>query len=131
MEEHVTILGALYIAFNALGIVVACIVFMVLSSSGLISGEAEAIAITSGVGFFVAIVIIIFCAPGLIAGIGLLKHYAWARILTLILGCLNLVNIPFGTILGVYTIWVLMKEETAQLFTRDTESPATRDASQA
>lgn len=127
MEEHVTILGALYIAFNALGIVIACIIFAVLSSSGLISGDAEAIAITSAVGFFVAVIIIIFCAPGLIAGIGLLKHYAWARILTLILGCLNLISVPFGTILGVYTIWVLLKEETEQLFTRDTESSTTRD----
>ncbi|OQX95024.1 hypothetical protein B6I21_07570 [candidate division KSB1 bacterium 4572_119] len=35
--------------------------------------------------------------------------------MVLIHGCLNLINIPFGTALGVYTIWVLMNEESINL----------------
>jgi hypothetical protein len=31
-------------------------------------------------------------------------------------GFLNLINIPFGTILGIYTIWVLMHEDVKRVF---------------
>jgi p-aminobenzoyl-glutamate transporter AbgT len=127
MEEHVTILGALYVAFNALGILIAIIIFVVISSGGLLSGDMEAIAITSTVGSLIALIIIIFSVPGLIAGIGLLRRRPWARILALIVGCLELMNIPFGTMLGIYTIWVVMKEETTRLFSAQTGTAATGD----
>jgi len=122
MDEHVTILGALYIAFNALMLFAAIIVFVVIVGGGLLSGDADAIAITSGVGSAIAFLLVILSAPGIIGGIGLLKRRYWARILILVLGFLNLVSIPLGTLLGIYTIWVLMKEETAQLFVSESRS---------
>ena len=54
--------------------------------------------------------------PGIIAGIGLLKFRPWARILTIVLSALNLMNIPFGTILGVYGLWVMLSDEGSRLF---------------
>jgi len=53
--------------------------------------------------------------PSLIGGLGLLKLKSWARYLVLVLGFLNLPGIPVGTALGIYTIWVLLKDETARL----------------
>jgi hypothetical protein len=35
------------------------------------------------------------------------------------LGFLNLIHIPLGTILGVYTFWVLMQDETIEFFEAD------------
>jgi hypothetical protein len=35
-----------------------------------------------------------------------------------VLGIINLVNIPFGTALGIYTIWVLTNKETEALFSQ-------------
>lgn len=130
MEEHITILGALYVAFNVLGIAIAVIIFVVISSGGLISGDMEAIAITSTVGSLIAFIIITFSVPGLIAGIGLLKRRPWTRILALIVGCIELMNIPFGTMLGIYTIWVLIKEETTQLFSAKADTITSGDSSQ-
>lgn len=48
---------------------------------------------------------------GVFAGWGLLQHASWARILTLVLGFLALLSIPFGTALGIYTIWVLLSSD--------------------
>jgi len=56
------------------------------------------------------------CLPGLIGGIGVIKHQPWARIVLLVVGILNLLFVPFGTILGIYTIWVLMHEDAKRLF---------------
>jgi len=120
MEKHVTVLGVLYIAFSALGILAAIIVFTAVVGGGLISGDSEAMTITAIVGPTIAFFLILVSAPGIIGGIGLLKRRNWARILVLVLGFLNLINIPFGTALGVYTIWALLKDETVQLFSTET-----------
>ena len=54
--------------------------------------------------------------PGLIAGIGLLKFKSWARILGIVLCAICLIGIPFGTIFGVYGLWVLLTKDTERLF---------------
>ena len=117
MEKHVTVLGILYIAFSALGLLLAVIVFTAVVGGGIISGDSEAMAITGIVGPAVALFFILLSAPGLIGGIYLLKRRPWARILVLVLGFINLIEIPIGTALGIYTIWVLFKNETVELFT--------------
>jgi len=40
---------------------------------------------------------------------------SWARIVAIIVGCLNLLHVPFGTALGVYTLWVLLNDESRDL----------------
>ena len=116
MEKHVTILGVLYIALNIPLILAAVIVFVVLTGSGLLSGDVNGMAFLTGLATVIFYFLIILAIPNILGGIGLLKRKKWARILVLILGCLNLPGIPFGTILGVYTIWVLVKDETVALF---------------
>jgi len=51
---------------------------------------------------------------GLMAGWGLLQRAPWARLLALILAFLALFNVPFGTAIGVYTLWVLLPEESGR-----------------
>jgi hypothetical protein len=46
-----------------------------------------------------------------LVGVGLLMRQSWARVLALIVGALSLLNIPFGTALGIYTFWVLLPTE--------------------
>ena len=66
--------------------------------------------------FAIAGILVLLSAPGIIGGMGLLKRQSWARILVLVLGVINLINIPFGTALGIYTIWALTHRETEELF---------------
>jgi hypothetical protein len=124
MKEHVTVLGALYIAFNIQGVIVGLVLLMVIGGGGLLSKEVEAIAITSGIAISIAFLLFLLSIPGIVGGVALIKRCPWARILVLILGCLNLFCIPFGTILGAYTIWVLTKKETIQLFSSEGTSRA-------
>lgn len=116
MDRHITVLGTLYIAFSALTLLVAAIVFIAVLGGGVLSGDREAMAITSIVATAIAGLLTVLALPGIIGGIGLLRRRQWARALIMILGFLNLLAIPFGTILGIYTIWVLLKPETELLF---------------
>ena len=116
MERHITIVAVLYIAFNALALLIGCVVLAVLVSGGLLSGEQEALVATTGVGLFVACFLLALSLPGIIGGWGLLQRKSWARILIIVLSILNLLNFPLGTAVGVYSLWVLFNQETAEIF---------------
>jgi hypothetical protein len=49
-----------------------------------------------------------FAIAGVIAGWGLMARCPWARMLAIVLGCISLLHFPFGTALGIYTLWVLV-----------------------
>ncbi len=53
---------------------------------------------------------------GIIAGAGLLGRQPWARILAIVLGIISLLHFPFGTALGIYTLWVLLPAESEREF---------------
>ncbi len=89
---------------------------MAIVGGGVLSGDPEAMSITAIVGTSIAGFIALISVPDIIAGIGLLKRKSWARILALILACIDLIFIPIGTIIGIYCVWVLVHDETVKLF---------------
>lgn len=117
MDTHVKILAWLYIILGALGLLGAALVFILVFGGGLISGDQTAITVTGIVATVISGFIVLVSAPGIIAGLGLLAYKGWARILALVLGIINLPGFPTGTILGAYTLYVLLDDETARLFT--------------
>ncbi len=54
--------------------------------------------------------------PSLLGGIFVRRYHAWARTLLIITSALNMLNPPFGTLLGSYGLWVLMSPEVEPLF---------------
>jgi hypothetical protein len=61
---------------------------------------------------FLAILIAAKAAAGFAVGWGLLQRDPWARILTIILAFLSLFNVPFGTAVGIYSLWVLLPAQS-------------------
>lgn len=118
MQTHIKILGWLYIILGVLGILAAGVVVLAVAGGGLISGDRTAITVTMIVALVIGGFLVLVSAPGIIAGFGLLGYQPWARILTLVLGILNLPGFPTGTALGVYTLYVLLDDETSRLFVR-------------
>jgi hypothetical protein len=51
---------------------------------------------------------------GIVTGWGLLERQSWARMLAIVLGCFSLVEMPLGTALGIYTLWVLLPAQSEQ-----------------
>ena len=51
---------------------------------------------------------------GVITGWALLERQPWARMLAIVLGCFSLIQIPLGTALGIYTLWVLVPAQSEQ-----------------
>jgi hypothetical protein len=57
-------------------------------------------------------------ALGFITAWGLLERQPWARMLAIIFGCVSLLDVPFGTALGIYTLWVLLPAQSEEEYRR-------------
>jgi hypothetical protein len=122
MDTHVKVLGALQIALGALGLCFAALLVVVLGGAAGIVGTsgnpdaAIALPIIGITGMALVTFLVLMSLPGIIIGIGLLRFRPWARIAGIVLSILNLSMIPFGTVVGVYGVWVLFSKETERLF---------------
>jgi len=116
MEKHINVVAALQIGFSILGIIIGGVIFTLFFFLGDFVEDNDAQVVFSIIGNVVMVVILILSIPGIIAGIGLLKRKEWARILTLILSVLDLINFPIGTAVGAYSIWALVQPEVVEQF---------------
>jgi hypothetical protein len=122
METHVKVLGVLQIALGSLSLLAAGVITIVLMG-GLgamgFSGDPDAqraLPLVGLVGTAIVTFLVVLSLPGILTGIGLLRLRPWARIAGIVLSILHLMMIPFGTIVGVYGLWVLFSKETERLF---------------
>jgi hypothetical protein len=122
MEGHVKVVAILYIICGVLGVLAALAMLLIFGGvAGLVGSQAGedaqvAVPILGALGGFLFVLILIFSAPSIVAGWGLLQYREWARILTIILSVLNLLGFPIGTIIGIYGLWVLLNQQTIALF---------------
>ena len=117
VQGHVRLVGLFWLAFSAFN-TVGSIVLYVLANT-LFAHMRELGAPEAPTAFLrpllsvIAILLLAKAALGFLAGWGLLQHEKWARIIALVLAFVSLfTNIPFGTALGVYTMWVLLPAES-------------------
>jgi hypothetical protein len=118
VQHHGHLLGILWLAlsaFNAIGglilVVLGNTLFPHLRELGKVPPDVP-VGFLSSLFTVLGILVLAKSALGFCAGWGLMHHEAWARIIALVLAFISLFNIPFGTALGVYTMWVLLPSES-------------------
>lgn len=117
MKKHITVVGALNIGFGILWMIGAIILYFVFNfAKGVVDNDEIAVRVIGFIGLILPILIGVISVIGLIGGIALLSYQSWARVMVIIISVLGCLNIPIGTLLGVYSIWVLMQDETVKLF---------------
>ncbi len=116
MQQHVTIVGWLYIVGHVFSMVIGGFVFVLMTSIGFVVRDPEALPILSIVGTWTALFLTVLALPGLIAGIGLLKRQTWGRVLAIIVAFFGLINFPIGTAISAYALFVLLQSSAAEYF---------------
>lgn len=117
VQGHVRLVALFWLAFSAFN-TIGAVVLYVLANTLFVhlareQGPEPAIGFLRPLLSVVAILLLAKAAIGFLAGWGLLQHEHWARVLALVLAFISLfTNIPFGTALGVYTLWVLLPSES-------------------
>lgn len=123
MKKHVTAVGAIQIGMGSLGIIISAGLFILFTNLiDFIPKEDMPEFVQKFLSYlFKAIPIVIGALSliSLIGGIGLLSYKPWARIMVFVVAIVGCLNIPIGTLIGVYTIWVLMQDDTIKLFKKE------------
>jgi len=116
MQKNINIVAALQIGLSIFNLLIAFLIFTVLKVVGGFVDDANGSTILSLIADILAIVFIIISLPGILAGMGLYKRKEWARILTIILSVIELFSFPFGTAIGIFSIWAMIQPETVAAF---------------
>jgi hypothetical protein len=119
MKKHITLVGSIQIGFSIIGLMGAVAIFAALSFA-LTQTRYDEVAqiVLKFLSISIPLITGTFAMVGLIAGIGLIAYKPWARLMIILVATLGCINIPFGTIKGIYSIWVLQKDESIDLFTK-------------
>lgn len=114
VRDHIRLLGILWMAYSAMHVVAGVVVIAI---AQILFGRLihipngpppEVIVWLRPLISFFGWLILAKAAAGFFAGWGLLQREEWARIVALVVGFVALLNIPIGTALGIYTLWVLL-----------------------
>jgi O-antigen/teichoic acid export membrane protein len=117
MKKHVTVVGAIQIGFGVLGLIGAVAAFFALNfARSQVGNDEVANGILKLLSISVPLLIGFLSTLGLVGGIGLFTYQSWARYLVIVVSALGCLNIPIGTLKGVYALWVLLQDETVKLF---------------
>jgi hypothetical protein len=119
VQRHIQLLASLWLASGILRFVGV--------GSMLIAGQMLPLLMGWGIGgrfgtwpfnllpfglYSIAGMLAFFGVLHLLLAWGLFQREPWARVLGLVLGFLALIRPPFGTALGIYTLWVLLPQQS-------------------
>jgi hypothetical protein len=120
MKKHVTVVGAIQIGFGILGLIAAVAAYFALTfARSQVINDDIANTILKVVSVSVPLLIGFLSTLALVGGIGLFSYQPWARYLTIVVAALGCLNIPIGTLKGVYALWVLLQDDTIKLFEKE------------
>jgi hypothetical protein len=115
VELHIKILGILYIISGMLAIFGGIMIVLIFAAGGVLVGEVRVLPILAILATVLGSLLLTIGVAKLICGWGLLARKKWSRVFAIIMAIIGLINIPFGTALGIYALWILFKPEAEQL----------------
>jgi len=117
MKKHVTVVAAIQIGFAILGLILAVVLFFVMNfARGQVGDDNTGRMVLGFLSVSLPILFGFLSTLGLVGGIGLLAYRPWARYIVMVVSALGCLNIPIGTLKGVYSLWVLLQDDTIKLF---------------
>ena len=117
MEHHVRVLGWAYILYGFASSALCLVILLTFGSLPDAWAWARAAGGLGPVFFGLLLFHLVAGIPMTVAGVFLLQLHEWSRLMVIVLSAVNLLNVPFGSALGTYGLWVLLSPETEPLFT--------------
>ena len=123
MAAQVDFLGVLFIVWGLLSALIGVSTlalgvgaFALLASPNRGSDAQIAAGLTAAIFTALAIIALIWGAAHVVVGVPLRRRKSWSRIAALALGSVDLLLLPYGTALGAYALWILLREDGKNLF---------------
>ena len=116
IDTHVRVAAWLHIALGAIAVCVLGLVGMMFGVFGAAVGsaahgsDASVLGWIAGLGATVFLFIAAFPMLEIVGGVMLLNASPAGKVITIIFSVLGLLNIPIGTVVGIYSLWALLRE---------------------
>ena len=122
LARHGQLLGILWLVLSGFRLLGAGVLLIIantlLARIGKIEGVQGIPGFLQPLLSWIGGMLLIGALAGMAAGWGILHRESWARVLALALGFISLLDVPLGTALGIYTIWVLLSPEAGDEYLR-------------
>jgi hypothetical protein len=129
MPVHTDVLAWLHVVWGVFGLLTAAALGVLAAGTGAALVELGSMDRTGKAAMGVLVVcgaaLALFGATMALVGRGLLRRRRAGRVAALALAVPNLVLVPFGTALGLYTFWVLLNDDARREFGRPPRSRRT------
>jgi hypothetical protein len=114
----VDFVGVLFIVWGVLTALVGLSTLALGVGAASLANRAGGVAagLTAAAFITLAVIAIVWGVGHVLIGIPLRRHRHWARLVALMVGSIDLLLLPYGTVLGCYTLWVLLNERGKALF---------------
>ena len=115
-------IGALFMIWGALTVVIGLSTLALgVGAMALLASPSRqtgyfAAGLTAAAFITLALVAIVWGIAHIAVGAPLRRRRHWSRLAALMLGTVDLALLPYGTALGAYALWVLLREDAKQLF---------------
>ena len=122
-STHVDFIGALFVIWGALTMLVGVSTLAlgmgaaaIVRSSDPAEGGRFAAGLTAALFVALAVIAIVWGVAHVAVGVPLRRRRHWSRLAALMLGSIDLLLLPYGTALGGYALWVLLRQDAKKLF---------------
>ncbi|MEQ1727541.1 MAG: hypothetical protein ABL982_04095 [Vicinamibacterales bacterium] len=122
-ESHVDLVGVLFMVWGGLTVLIGgSTLALGMAAASLISAAADAgrgqfaASVTAAMFTVFAIIAMLWGAAHIALGVLVRRHRPWSRSGAIMLASVDLLLLPYGTALGVYALWILLREESKRLF---------------
>lgn len=117
LDTHVRVAAWLHIALGAIAACAVAVVGLMFGVFGAAAVGASTHGAQAGIlgwiaGFGLAVFLVILAFPVLeiVGGAMLLGGSPAGKVITIVFSVLGLINIPIGTVVGIYSLWALLRE---------------------
>ncbi len=124
LAGHLRLLGILWIALSAFRLLPGLALVIIFENGFPFPNATDVPDFVPVLLHIIGSIMLAAGVLGIIIGVGLLHRQSWARMGALLLGGISLIDMPFGTALGIYTLWVLLPAESEQEYQRFVERGA-------
>jgi hypothetical protein len=129
MDIHVKTLGLLNILFGVFGLLLSLTVFAFYGGPMSIYSSVDD-TVVGALLATTAVFHVLLAIPCIVGGFYLRSFAEWARGVLIVTSALNILNIPIGSVIGGYGLWVLLTEETDPLFSNPPPNPGAKKPAQ-
>jgi len=127
MLPRVDLLGVLFMIWGGLTMLIgASTLALGIAAAALVASAGRAgtgqfgASLTAVTFMTLAVLALIWGGVHLMVGTVVRRRRHWSSDAALMLGAVDLLLLPYGTALGVYSLWILLREDAKRLF----ETPA-------